>query len=161
MAGPNDPCPCQRGAKYKRCCRALHRGAPAETPLPLMRSRYAVHYELAQLLADGPGQGTAAGMGWAELVAEAARHLPALRALPPPAREAELRELQATVRRLMAAARHLARRQSARRGIANGTEGLEGGADPGPRRRGARDQDQPPAGLDVGAQELDQAGVPN
>jgi SEC-C motif-containing protein len=40
---PNAPCPCGSGSKYKRCCRPLHRGAVADTPLTLMRSRYTAY----------------------------------------------------------------------------------------------------------------------
>jgi SEC-C motif-containing protein len=40
---PNDPCPCQSGDKYKRCCGPLHRGAPAPSPERLMRSRFAAY----------------------------------------------------------------------------------------------------------------------
>ncbi|MCA8925644.1 MAG: SEC-C domain-containing protein [Planctomycetes bacterium] len=40
---PNAPCPCHSGAKFKKCCRPLHRGAPAESPVALMRSRYAAY----------------------------------------------------------------------------------------------------------------------
>lgn len=41
--GPNTPCPCGSGSKYKRCCRPLHKGAAAPTPEALMRSRYAAY----------------------------------------------------------------------------------------------------------------------
>ena len=41
--GPNDPCPCGSGGKYKRCCGPLHDGVPAPTPERLMRSRYAAY----------------------------------------------------------------------------------------------------------------------
>ena len=40
---PNAPCPCGKGAKFKKCCRPLHRGAIAATPELLMRSRYAAY----------------------------------------------------------------------------------------------------------------------
>lgn len=40
---PNDPCPCGRGLKYKKCCGALHRGQSAATPEALMRSRYSAY----------------------------------------------------------------------------------------------------------------------
>lgn len=40
---PNAPCPCGSGNKYKRCCRPLHRGDAADTPLALMRSRFAAY----------------------------------------------------------------------------------------------------------------------
>ena len=33
-------CPCGSGAQYAPCCGRLHRGAAAETPEQLMRSRY-------------------------------------------------------------------------------------------------------------------------
>jgi SEC-C motif-containing protein len=41
--GPNQPCPCGSGAKFKRCCRPFHRGAPAPTPEAVMRSRYSAY----------------------------------------------------------------------------------------------------------------------
>lgn len=41
--GPNDPCPCGSGSKYKRCCGPLHDGVPAPSPERLMRSRYAAY----------------------------------------------------------------------------------------------------------------------
>ena len=41
--GPNEPCPCHSGQKYKRCCGPFHGGAPAPTPEALMRSRYAAY----------------------------------------------------------------------------------------------------------------------
>lgn len=37
---PNEPCPCGRPDKYKRCCRRYHVGAPAPDPGSLMRARY-------------------------------------------------------------------------------------------------------------------------
>jgi SEC-C motif-containing protein len=40
---PNGPCLCGSGDKYKRCCRPLHRGAAADSPLALMRSRYCAY----------------------------------------------------------------------------------------------------------------------
>lgn len=40
---PNDPCPCDSGDKYKRCCGPLHRGAPATTAERLMRSRFSAY----------------------------------------------------------------------------------------------------------------------
>jgi SEC-C motif-containing protein len=40
---PNDLCPCSSGSKYKRCCRPLHQGVPAETPEALMRSRFSAY----------------------------------------------------------------------------------------------------------------------
>lgn len=58
--GPNQPCPCGQGSKYKRCCRPFHRGQAAPTPVALMRSRYAayaageVEYILATTDPDGP-----------------------------------------------------------------------------------------------------------
>lgn len=58
--GPNDPCVCQSGAKFKRCCRPLHRGAAAPSPEALMRSRYAayalgeVDYVIATTDSSGP-----------------------------------------------------------------------------------------------------------
>jgi SEC-C motif-containing protein len=58
--GPNEPCPCCSGKKYKRCCGPLHGGAPAPTPEALMRSRYAayalglVDYVLVTTAPDGP-----------------------------------------------------------------------------------------------------------
>ncbi len=39
--GPNQPCPCHSGRKYKRCCRYALEGHPVDTPEALMRSRYA------------------------------------------------------------------------------------------------------------------------
>ena len=41
--GPNDACPCGWGRKYKKCCGALHGGAPAPSPESLMRSRYTAY----------------------------------------------------------------------------------------------------------------------
>ncbi len=41
--GANVPCSCDSGEKYERCCRLLHRGARAETPERLMRSRFAAY----------------------------------------------------------------------------------------------------------------------
>ncbi len=58
--GPNQPCLCRSGHKYKRCCGPLHGGAPAATPEALMRSRYAayalglVDYILATTAPGGP-----------------------------------------------------------------------------------------------------------
>lgn len=43
LATPNDPCPCHSGRKYKKCCRRLHQGDPAQTPEALMRSRYSAY----------------------------------------------------------------------------------------------------------------------
>ena len=36
-------CPCHSRKRYKRCCRTLHEGRPAATPVALMRSRYAAY----------------------------------------------------------------------------------------------------------------------
>ena len=33
-------CPCHSGKLYETCCAPYHQGAPAPTPLALMRSRY-------------------------------------------------------------------------------------------------------------------------
>lgn len=33
-------CPCHSGARYVACCKPLHEGAPATTPVTLMRSRF-------------------------------------------------------------------------------------------------------------------------
>jgi SEC-C motif domain protein len=33
-------CPCYSGKEYAECCKPYHDGAPAPTPLALMRSRY-------------------------------------------------------------------------------------------------------------------------
>ena len=57
---PNAPCPCGRNAKYKKCCRRWHTGAPAPTPEDLMRSRFAayslglVDYILSTSHPEGP-----------------------------------------------------------------------------------------------------------
>jgi SEC-C motif-containing protein len=40
---PNDPCPCDSGRKYKKCCRRAHEGDPAPTPEAVMRSRYSAY----------------------------------------------------------------------------------------------------------------------
>lgn len=40
---PNAPCPCHSGSKYKKCCRALHQGRLPDSPIALMRSRYAAY----------------------------------------------------------------------------------------------------------------------
>jgi SEC-C motif domain protein len=40
---PNDLCPCGSGLKYKKCCRVLHNGSPAQSPEALMRSRYTAY----------------------------------------------------------------------------------------------------------------------
>lgn len=58
--GPNAPCPCGSGTKFKRCCRAIHQGTPAPTPEALMRARYsayatgAVEFVLATTDPQGP-----------------------------------------------------------------------------------------------------------
>ncbi len=36
-------CPCTSGRAYADCCRPLHEGRPAPTPLALMRARFAAH----------------------------------------------------------------------------------------------------------------------
>lgn len=41
--GPNAPCPCGSGAKFKRCCSLILDGQPATTPEALMRSRYTAY----------------------------------------------------------------------------------------------------------------------
>jgi len=38
--GVNSPCPCGSGQKYKKCCRAFHKGGVAKDALTLMKSRY-------------------------------------------------------------------------------------------------------------------------
>lgn len=43
IPSPNDPCPCDSGKKYKKCCRRYHRGQPAPSPEALVRARYAAH----------------------------------------------------------------------------------------------------------------------
>ena len=40
---PNDPCPCGRPDKYKRCCKRYHDGPPAPDAESLMRSRYSAY----------------------------------------------------------------------------------------------------------------------
>ena len=40
---PNAPCPCGTGTKYKRCCRPIHGGRPADEPQQLMRARYTAY----------------------------------------------------------------------------------------------------------------------
>ena len=40
---PNAPCPCGVGPKYKKCCRPIHLGRPADRPEQLMRSRYTAY----------------------------------------------------------------------------------------------------------------------
>lgn len=42
-SGPNDPCPCGSGVKYKKCCARYHKGAPAPDALTLMKSRYSAY----------------------------------------------------------------------------------------------------------------------
>jgi SEC-C motif-containing protein len=37
------PCPCGSGLEFDRCCGPLIRGAPADTPQALMRSRYTAY----------------------------------------------------------------------------------------------------------------------
>jgi SEC-C motif-containing protein len=41
--GPNDPCPCGSGEKYKKCCALYHKGAKAPDALSLMKSRYSAY----------------------------------------------------------------------------------------------------------------------
>lgn len=41
--GVNDPCPCQSGKKYKRCCRPAHEGQAPATAEATMRSRYCAY----------------------------------------------------------------------------------------------------------------------
>ncbi len=68
--GPNAPCPCTSGAKYKRCCKPWHDGRPAPTPEALMRSRFAAYrlglvaYVLETTDPTGP-QARADGRAWA------------------------------------------------------------------------------------------------
>jgi SEC-C motif-containing protein len=64
MAKPPRDCPCFSGARYVACCAALHRGErEAETPVLLMRSRYAAFalglgdYLVRTLSKDHPDQG--------------------------------------------------------------------------------------------------------
>ena len=45
--GPNTPCPCGSGRKYKKCCQPYHRGARPDNALKLMKSRYSA-YALGQ-----------------------------------------------------------------------------------------------------------------
>ncbi|MFL9610582.1 YchJ family protein [Methylobacillus sp. Pita2] len=40
---PSDPCPCESGTAYKRCCRRWHQGEPAPDAEALMRSRYTAY----------------------------------------------------------------------------------------------------------------------
>ncbi len=57
---PNDDCPCGSGLKYKKCCRVLHQGVPAQTPEALMRARYTAYaldradYIMQTTHPDGP-----------------------------------------------------------------------------------------------------------
>ena len=44
----SNPCPCQSGLEYEKCCKPYHQGAAAPTPLALMRSRYS-GYALKQI----------------------------------------------------------------------------------------------------------------
>lgn len=37
------PCPCRSKALYHKCCKPLHEGAPPESALSLMRSRYSAY----------------------------------------------------------------------------------------------------------------------
>ncbi len=39
----NAPCPCASGRRVKACCGPILKGAPAETPEALMRSRYTAY----------------------------------------------------------------------------------------------------------------------
>jgi SEC-C motif-containing protein len=39
----NSPCPCHSGRKAKGCCAPILTGGPADSPLALMRSRYAAY----------------------------------------------------------------------------------------------------------------------
>ena len=41
--GPNSPCPCKSGKKYKKCCQIYHKGAIAKNAETLMRSRYGAY----------------------------------------------------------------------------------------------------------------------
>ncbi len=56
----NDPCPCGRESKYKKCCGLLHGGRPAPDPESLMRARYAAYavadakFLIASTHPDGP-----------------------------------------------------------------------------------------------------------
>jgi len=40
---PNNPCPCESGKKYKKCCRPYHMGMTVPSPEALMRSRYTAY----------------------------------------------------------------------------------------------------------------------
>lgn len=44
----NGPCPCGSGDKLKRCCLPVIEGAPAKTPVDLLRARY-VAYGLGEV----------------------------------------------------------------------------------------------------------------
>lgn len=39
----NDACPCGSGQKFKRCCRAAHRGEAPGAPSDLVRARYSAY----------------------------------------------------------------------------------------------------------------------
>lgn len=39
----NGPCPCGSGDKLKRCCLPVLEGAPAKTPVDLLRARYVAY----------------------------------------------------------------------------------------------------------------------
>lgn len=43
MISLNSPCPCHSQKSYGECCQKYHNGAPAETALILMRSRYSAY----------------------------------------------------------------------------------------------------------------------
>lgn len=64
-------CPCHSRKRYRRCCQPLHSGRAAQTPLALMRSRYAayamgnVDYIMATTHPDGEHYQTDAA-AWAE-----------------------------------------------------------------------------------------------
>ena len=57
---PNGPCPCRSGAKYKKCCRPLHKGAEPPSAEALMRSRFCAYalglvgYLMETTHPDGP-----------------------------------------------------------------------------------------------------------
>ena len=40
---PNNPCPCGRPDKYKRCCKRYHDGQPVPDAESLMRARYSAY----------------------------------------------------------------------------------------------------------------------
>ncbi|MBL4849668.1 MAG: SEC-C domain-containing protein [Planctomycetes bacterium] len=58
--GPNSPCPCGSGSKFKRCCRPVHQGTAAASPEALMRARFsayatgAVDFILSTTHPEGP-----------------------------------------------------------------------------------------------------------